>query len=197
MKPCAQQLSPSVIHFAFSGPIQLPLSFEDLSSAPESQRIASLQDAKQEEASKPFDHRKWSDVSSPPFSVSSLDSTHLLSPVITSSADGWSTNVLLDELSTLYAARRKGSNPALPPAVQFSEYARQPLAERTRHRSQRLLAQALRANTSCPRTTNRSSSAGSQIIQRRHVPRANRRTLFASRSSRPAPNRAALSSQRS
>jgi amino acid adenylation domain-containing protein len=95
-----------------------------LPAAPESQRIAALQNAKQEEASKPFDL-----VNGPTFRLRLFRLEPRLHALIVTShhiiCDGWSTNVLLDELSTLYAARHKGSNPALPPAVQFSEYARQ------------------------------------------------------------------------
>ena len=103
---------------------QLPLSFEDLSSAPASQRAVALENAKQEEASKAFDLVNGPAIRLRLFRLDSHD--HAL--IVTSHhiiCDGWSTNVLLDELSTLYAARRKGTNPALPPAVQFSEYARQ------------------------------------------------------------------------
>lgn len=37
--------------------------------------------------------------------------------------DGWSINVLLDELSKIYSARVTGSVPALDPVMSFSEYA--------------------------------------------------------------------------
>jgi amino acid adenylation domain-containing protein len=103
---------------------QLPLSFEDFSSAPASQRAASLENAKQEEASKAFDLVSGQTIRlrlfrlEPQLHALIVTSHHIV-------CDGWSTNVLLDELSTLYAARRKGINPAIPPAAQFSEYARQ------------------------------------------------------------------------
>jgi amino acid adenylation domain-containing protein len=38
--------------------------------------------------------------------------------------DGWSINVLLDELAKTYTARATGSTPALDPLMPFSEYAR-------------------------------------------------------------------------
>ncbi len=38
--------------------------------------------------------------------------------------DGWSTNVLLDELAALYNAKRRGSKAELPEAMPFGEYAR-------------------------------------------------------------------------
>lgn len=38
--------------------------------------------------------------------------------------DGWSTNVLLDELAQLYTAMAQGGSAELPPVLRFSEYAR-------------------------------------------------------------------------
>lgn len=51
------------------------------------------------------------------------DDTHVL--VMTahhSIMDGWSMNVLLQEVSTLYATGREGQTASLPPAPQFSDY---------------------------------------------------------------------------
>ena len=39
--------------------------------------------------------------------------------------DGWSTNVLADELAKLYSAKVEGAAAKLSPAVRFSEYARE------------------------------------------------------------------------
>ena len=38
--------------------------------------------------------------------------------------DGWSTNVIVDELARLYSAEVEGATAELPPAVRFSDYAR-------------------------------------------------------------------------
>jgi amino acid adenylation domain-containing protein len=38
--------------------------------------------------------------------------------------DGWSAGVILPELGECYSAHRKGTEPALPPAFQFSDYAK-------------------------------------------------------------------------
>jgi amino acid adenylation domain-containing protein len=38
--------------------------------------------------------------------------------------DGWSTNVLVEEMAKLYTARAEGRSPDLKPAVRFSDYAR-------------------------------------------------------------------------
>ena len=101
---------------------QLSLSVEDLSSAPPSQRATSLEDAKKEEASKALDL-----VNGPAVRLRLFRLEPQLHALIVTShhiiCDGWSTNILLDELSALYSARRKGTNPGLPPALQFSEYA--------------------------------------------------------------------------
>ena len=104
-----------------SGAKQFSLSVEDVSDASPS---AALERAKQEEASQPFDLINGPVIRLRLFRLESqlhgliVTSHHII-------CDGWSTNVLLDELSTLYAARRKGTDAALPPALQFSEYARQ------------------------------------------------------------------------
>ncbi|HTP31885.1 MAG TPA: amino acid adenylation domain-containing protein [Candidatus Acidoferrales bacterium] len=44
--------------------------------------------------------------------------------------DGWSTNVLLDELSRLYTARCRGTECALPAPMPFGQYAREQAARR-------------------------------------------------------------------
>jgi amino acid adenylation domain-containing protein len=103
---------------------QLSLTLEDLSSASPSDRTAALENAKQQEASTPFDL-----VNGPVLRLRLFQlESNLHALVVTCHhivCDGWSTNVLLDELSALYAARRTATNPTLPPAVQFSEHARQ------------------------------------------------------------------------
>jgi amino acid adenylation domain-containing protein len=110
------------LHFSPAG--QLPLTFEDLSSASASDRTAALEHAKQQEASIPFDL-----INGPVLRLRLFRLEAQLHALIVTShhivCDGWSTNVLLDELSALYAARRAATNPTLPPVLQFSEYARQ------------------------------------------------------------------------
>jgi amino acid adenylation domain-containing protein len=108
----------------FSSANQLALPAEDLSRASASQRAAALEAAKREEASKPFDLVNGPMVRLRLFRLE----VQLHALIVTSHhiiCDGWSINVLLSELSALYAARRKGTHPTLPPALQFSEYARQ------------------------------------------------------------------------
>ncbi len=107
-----------------SGASLFSLSSEDLSAASASQRATALENAKQEEASRAFDL-----VNGPAVRLRLFRLEPQLHALIVTShhivCDGWSTNVLLDELSAFYAARLKGTDPVLPYAVQFSEYARQ------------------------------------------------------------------------
>jgi amino acid adenylation domain-containing protein len=108
----------------FSGPSKISVAFEDLSSASESHRATALQNAKQEEASTPFDL-----INGPVIRLRLFRLEPQLHALIVTShhivCDGWSTNVLLNDLSALYTARRAATSPALPSALQFSEYARQ------------------------------------------------------------------------
>ena len=110
------------LHFSPQGHLSMP--FEDLSSASSSQRAAALENAKREEASTPFDLINGPVVRprlfrlDPQLHALVFTSHHII-------CDGWSTNVLLDELSALYTARRDATSPALPAPLQFSEYARQ------------------------------------------------------------------------
>jgi amino acid adenylation domain-containing protein len=110
------------LHFPPQG--QLALRFEDLSSASPSQRSTALEHAKQEEAAIPFDLINGPVIRlrlfrlDPELHALIFTSHHII-------CDGWSTNVLLDELSALYTAHRVATRPALPAPLQFSEYARQ------------------------------------------------------------------------
>jgi len=108
----------------FSPMAQLSLKLEDLSSASPSERSAALETAKRQEASTAFDL-----INGPVLRLRLFRLEAQLHALLVTShhiiCDGWSTNVLLDELSALYTARRAAINPALPPALQFSEYARQ------------------------------------------------------------------------
>jgi len=108
----------------FSPASQASITFKDLSSASPSERSTALENAKQQEASTPFDL-----INGPVLRLRLFRLEAQLHALIVTSqhivCDGWSTNILLDELTTLYTARRTATNPALPPALQFSEYARQ------------------------------------------------------------------------
>jgi amino acid adenylation domain-containing protein len=107
----------------FSPAAQLSEPFEDLSSVSSSQRTVALENAKKEEASTPFDLINGPVVRlrlfrlDPQLHALIFTSHHIV-------CDGWSTNVLLDELCVLYTARRAATSPSLPAALKFSEYAR-------------------------------------------------------------------------
>ena len=107
----------------FSPQSQLTVRFDDLTSASPSEHTAALENAKQEEASTPFDLINGPVVRARLFRLDAqlhallFTSHHII-------CDGWSTNVLLAELSALYKARRNATSPSLPTPLQFSEYAR-------------------------------------------------------------------------
>ena len=108
----------------FSPSVQLPISLEDLSSLSASQRTAALENAKQKEASTPFDLINGPVVRLRLFRLD--PQTHAL--IFTTHhifCDGWSTNLLLEDLSSLYNARCKATSATLPAALRFSEYAQQ------------------------------------------------------------------------
>jgi amino acid adenylation domain-containing protein len=110
------------LHFSSSAELSVP--FDDLSAMPVSQRTAALESAKQQEASTPFDL-----INGPVMRLRLFRLEPQLHALIFTShhiiCDGWSTNVLLDELSALYTARGRAAKSTLPAAMRFSEYARQ------------------------------------------------------------------------
>ena len=108
------------LHFAPQ--LQLDIPVTDLSALTASEREARLEAATAEEANTPFDLSRGPLVRMQIFRLE--PQLHAL--VVTSHhivCDGWSTNVLLDDLSKLYSARLKGANATLPAAMQFSAYA--------------------------------------------------------------------------
>jgi amino acid adenylation domain-containing protein len=111
----------ALLHFAPR--LQLDIPVEDLSALTPSEREARLEAVTSEEANTPFDLSRGPLIRTRLFRLE--PQLHAL--IVTSHhivCDGWSTNVLLDDLSRLYSARLKGAVAALPAAMQFSEYAR-------------------------------------------------------------------------
>ena len=111
----------SPLHFAPQLQLHIPLT--DLSALTPPEREARLEAATAEEANTPFDLSCGPLIRMHLFRVE--PQLHAL--IVTSHhivCDGWSTNVMLDDLSKLYSARLKGGSAALPVAMQFSEYAR-------------------------------------------------------------------------
>jgi hypothetical protein len=108
----------------FDPQVELRVRLEDLSTLPLPEREAHLQVVKREEASTPFNLSSGPVVRArlfrlaPAHHVLIFTSHHII-------CDGWSTNVLLDELARLYSARIAGSEAKLVAPVQFREYAYQ------------------------------------------------------------------------
>jgi amino acid adenylation domain-containing protein len=115
------------IEFAPSANIDVPL--EDLSSLAPAERDARVRTAIDSEGRTPFDL-----VNGPVLRLRLFrlePESHAL--VFTSHhivCDGWSINVLLDELSQLYSARVNHGRVDLPAPVQFGDYARSQAANR-------------------------------------------------------------------
>jgi amino acid adenylation domain-containing protein len=104
----------------FGRAAEFPISFEELSAAGDPQ--SRLDRIKQEEARTPFDLTNGPVIRG---RLIRLESQHH-ALVITSHhmfCDGWSTNVLLDELGKLYSARVNNTAVDLPGPVEFSRYA--------------------------------------------------------------------------
>ena len=103
--------------------LTLPLPSHDLSTLPEKERAEHLAGWYAKESSAPFDLHQ-----APPFRVHLLKLSaqeHLF--VLTAhhvAVDGWSLAVIVREVATQYTALRGGVAAALPPALQWSEYAR-------------------------------------------------------------------------
>jgi amino acid adenylation domain-containing protein len=110
----------SSMHFGPQVGLDLPIT--DLSAATPSEREARLESATAEEANTPFDLSRGLLIRirlyrlEPQIHALIVTSHHIV-------CDGWSTNVLLDELNKLYSAGLSGVHSVLPSAMQFSEYA--------------------------------------------------------------------------
>jgi amino acid adenylation domain-containing protein len=112
----------------FANRLELQIPFEDLSGRSEPERESRLQGIKQEEAQNAFDLSKGPLVRARLVKLQSqyhaliFTAHHLV-------CDGWSTNILLGELGTLYSAYLRDAEPQLPKPLQFREYARQQLKD--------------------------------------------------------------------
>ena len=108
-------------HIAASLELDLPLT--DLSALIPTAREAKLAEIVSLDAHTPFKLAEGPLIRAQLISIS--PEHHLL--IFTSHhivCDGWSTNVLLDELARAYAAILKGAAADLPPAMSFADYAR-------------------------------------------------------------------------
>jgi amino acid adenylation domain-containing protein len=107
-------------HFATLLNLDIPLT--DLAGLGEQERQARVQHLKDEESRKRFDLSKGPLVRArlvridPQYHQLIFTSHHIV-------CDGWSTNVLLDEVAKLYNALKEGRACDLPPAMPFAAYA--------------------------------------------------------------------------
>ena len=107
-------------HFAAKCDLDIPLV--DLAGLSDQERRARVQQLIHDEAHAPFKLDKGPLVrahlvrTAPEYHQLILTSHHI-------ACDGWSTNVLLDELARLYNALNKGGFFNLPPALSFAAYA--------------------------------------------------------------------------
>ncbi|HKT48568.1 MAG TPA: amino acid adenylation domain-containing protein [Candidatus Acidoferrales bacterium] len=115
----------------FAKQVELPLRFQNLSGLSRSHADAAIADAVRSDALLPFDLAKPPLVRMTLFQLSATEHALLFTAhhVV---CDGWSSNVLLGELATLYSAQISGDASELSPALQFSEYALRQAATRAK-----------------------------------------------------------------
>jgi amino acid adenylation domain-containing protein len=107
----------------FAGELKLELPVTDLSAGDALERKAEFDAFIADDARRPFDLARGPMVRAklfrfaPQHHVLVFTSHHIV-------CDGWSTNVLLDELSSLYHAKLSGEAARLDPHMPFAEYAR-------------------------------------------------------------------------
>jgi len=102
--------------------IDISLPLVDLSTLPEDAQHDRIQQLKQDEAATAFDLLRGPLVRTKLVRLSAEE--HIL--FVTAHhmiCDGWSTNVILDELGKLYSAECRGALRDLPAPMQFSDYA--------------------------------------------------------------------------
>jgi len=115
------------LHFLPELKLEIPL--RDLSKLDDQSSEAKLKQLLAEDARTAFDLTKGPLIRS---EIVRLESDHHIL-LITSHhiiCDGWSTNVLLDELTQIYSASVQGRSAKLPVPLRFSEYARSQSAHR-------------------------------------------------------------------
>ncbi|MFY0565974.1 non-ribosomal peptide synthase/polyketide synthase [Archangium lansingense] len=106
-----------------AAPTAQPLTLVDLSALPESQRENETRRLAREEGQRPFDLERGPLLRATLLRLS--DSEHQLIVVVHHIiSDGWSVTVLIQEMSTLYAAFSQGQPSPLPELpVQYADYA--------------------------------------------------------------------------
>jgi amino acid adenylation domain-containing protein len=109
-------------HLRIEPKLELPLPLTDLSGQSPEDRDAAYQRLLAQDARTPFD------LTTGPLVRACLVRMAAASHILVFTAhhlvcDGWSANVILDELSQLYSSRRRGQALTLPLPLDFSEYA--------------------------------------------------------------------------
>ncbi len=163
----------ATLHFQNS--LKLAIPVRDLSGLNAADRDKELKKLLAEDARTPFDLTKGPLVRS---ELVKLEPTrHML--LFTSHhmvCDGWSTNVLLEDLSILYAAKTQGKAPELTPVVQFSTYAIEQAGQKQSVESKKVedvLAGPIQGHSTGPGFASRSSASGCKGLCRRNVSRQN------------------------
>jgi amino acid adenylation domain-containing protein len=106
----------------FARELRIEIPVEDLSALDEPERHAHLEQLLADDARLPFDLTKGPLLRTKLIELGPSEH-HLVITAHHIVCDGWSTNVLLDELSKTYAALRDGRPCELPAAMSFSAYA--------------------------------------------------------------------------
>ncbi|WP_411572053.1 condensation domain-containing protein [Xenorhabdus nematophila] len=99
------------------------LAIEDISHLPTEEQHTAVEAISEHETSQPFDFEHGPLIRGRLLRLAGEDHILLLTQhhII---SDGWSLNILLNELSTLYHAFREGQNDPLPPlTLQYADYA--------------------------------------------------------------------------
>src|SRR5215216_5487333 len=105
-----------------SQPSEIPLALEDLSSLPEAERETEARRLASMEIDRPFDFKRGPLWRGKLFRLGAQD--HVLILILHHIiCDGWSINVLINEVSAFYGAHASGRSPALPELpVQYADY---------------------------------------------------------------------------
>ncbi len=112
----------------FAAVLEIGIPFDDLRTASESERDARIREMITADASTPFDLIRGPLIRARLVRLAEED--HAL--IVTSHhlvCDGWSTNVMLDELAKLYTAAAAETPAALPSPMQYGDYVLAQLAD--------------------------------------------------------------------
>ncbi|HVA69272.1 MAG TPA: amino acid adenylation domain-containing protein [Candidatus Binataceae bacterium] len=112
----------------FAPVLEIEIPFDDLRKASDSERDGRIRRMVTEDAGTPFDLIRGPLIRARLVRIAEED--HAL--IVTSHhivCDGWSTNVMLDELARLYTAAAAGTSAALPSSMQYGDYVLAQLAD--------------------------------------------------------------------